>query len=668
MFIFDVATHLFLTYGLCLFSIHDDVYIFSVVFDPNGILMDIGTGLLRIIDENSRSVPTSLEELAPHLASQLAIGVSPNEAPAAHQRPYSPDISESSSISTAVSMTKSRGEDVRVSLGGLLQSTSGGGLGSNSNAGIYPSASSASEFEEEDENAHRSSGDARVCSTLLHAMWQIDYRIREPPKFKYAFDLLQGGNGGGGGESIPSKEEADVPPSTDSTPHRLPFQCTATLGLGFSKRLLGGNEPTMEYWESPLEHLQSKTSAKSPQRNADKTNEQSRKRKDSFTSQATPSPARQQHKEVDSTELPSSTALSSPEQDELITHLITSTATAPTKRESKHKASVKLLTMLFPECSSIVEVMAAAEAARESYAVKKKAQTKRAKLSNEHSLDCENQKSLLSPTAAGILSYAEQDEGRTKKNISEQKWIDHSTRNTEDGATDGYFSVAGLSLSEPTNSKEDLECEMDAAIRSVCKQMANCEGTMGYRVRCANPDDFEWICALLKKSPDKHEPRPSEADGVSPESDFSLQPRGLVVVLLLVRANSPRCDQPLGVTILSLFEKVKERTLSAHVIKHDDHISLELFTAQLNKLASILDCSLDVSSILDDSVNNSSSTISFIRDHIYEKASIQLYDKHQELSSSHLQSVLEEDSDVADGSEEEEGNELAGRKRSRVEH
>ena len=558
-------------------------------------------------------------------------------------------------------MTKSRGEDVRVSLGGLLQSTSGGIMGSNGNAGIYPSASSASEFEEEDENARRSSGDARACSTLLHAMWQIDYRIREPPKFKYAFDLLQGSNSG---ESIPLKEATDAPHSADSTPHRLPFQCTASLEVGFSTRLLDGKDPKMEYWESPLEHLQSKPSAKSPQRIIDNTNEQSRKRKDSFTSQTTLSPARQaQNQEVESTELSSSNALLLvPKEEELITHIISSTATAPTKRESKHKASAKLLAMLFPECSSVVEVMAAAEAARECYALKKKAQTKRAKLSNEYSLNHGNSKSSWSPTATGILSPSEKEEKGTKKDILEEALVDQSLKErTEEAATDGYFSVAGLSLSEPTNSKEDLDCEINDAIRSMYKETENEQDTEDYRVRRATPDDFECICALLKKL--RGESSPSEL-----ETDFVLQPSGLVAILLLVRADSSQCDKTFGVAILSLFEKSTDRTLAAHVIQHEDYLSSEIFMGQLNKLASVLDCSLDVSSIDDDGIVSSKKIISLVRKYIFEKTPINMYGKHQELSSSHLQSVLEEDSDVADGSEDEEGNELAGRKRSRVEN
>lgn len=42
--------------------------------------------------------------------------------------------------------------------------------------------------------------------------------------------------------------------------------------------------------------------------------------------------------------------------------------TGATKREARHAASAKLLMLLFPTCSTLVEVIAAAEAAREAYA------------------------------------------------------------------------------------------------------------------------------------------------------------------------------------------------------------------------------------------------------------------------------------------------------------
>lgn len=620
----------------------------SVVFDPNGILTDIGSGLLRIIDENSRSVPTSLEELAPHLASQLAIGVSANYAPPAaaantnQSRPSSPDISEDSSISTAVSMTKSKSEQVRVSLGGLLRPSSNGGLETNGNLGIYPSASSASEFDE-DENAYRSSDEARVCSTLLHAMWQIDYRIREPPKYVYEF--LQ----------------------AETTAHRLPFHCTASLGLGFPKRLVDKKDSIMDHWESPLEHLQSKPPAELPQKAVGATHEQSRKRKDSFASQATESPARLlRNPESDCDVLPPLTAGTDSvfDQEEIITYQIVNTGTGATKRESKHKASVKLLAMLFPECPSIVEVIAAAEATRECYTAKKKATTKRAKLSNESS-------------SAELLASTKKEHDNPKSPFENSSPSEPFEEKTEEGVAEGYFSVAGLSLSEPTNDckssvlrlKMDQQSAIKAAIYSICISKRSEEDTASYALQLAKFDDSEDICALLNKSPRSPKRKTVEETNHQTDTELALswhQKNDFSAILLLTCADASQTNSPLGVAIISLSnEESKElRTLSTHVIRHEDSVSYEDFIARLEELAIAMSCDLDTtSSILE---YNSSFFISVVQEYFDSRNFCN--DGNEDVPNRFLQSVQEEDED-ADESEQDEANEneLAGRKRSRVE-
>jgi len=624
----------------------------GVVFDPNGILTDIGSGLLRIIDENSRSVPTSLEELAPHLASQLAIGVSANHAPATaaaantnQSRPSSPDISEDSSISTAVSMTKSNYEHVRVSLGGLLQPSSNGGLATNGSLGIYPSASSASEYDE-DENAYRSSDEARVCSTLLHAMWQIDYRIREPPKYVYEF--LQG----------------------ETTAHRLPFNCTASLGLGFPKRLVDDKDCIMDHWESPLEHLQSKPPAELPQKAGGATHphEQSRKRKDSFASQATESPARLlRNPETDRDVLPPSTAVTDSviDQEEMITYQIVNTGTGATKRESKHKASVKLLAMLFPECSSVVEVIAAAEAARECYTAKKKATTKRAKLSNESS-------------SVELLTTTNRKELDTKSlsdnNLSPNEPFEEKA---EEGA--GFFSVAGLSLSETTlkssavHLKMNLPSEISSALYSIRKSKKSEDDTASHALQLAKFDDFECLCALVNKTSRSPKHETEEETNHQTDKEVALsrnQKSDLTAILLLTRADATQTDSsPMGLAILSCSsdEESKEiRKLSIYVIRHHDSVTYEEFITLLEELAIAMSCDLDTTSSIIE--YNSSNIISLVQEYFDSRNFYDDENKDLPNKNSFLQSVEEEDED-ADKSEQDEANEneLAGRKRSRVE-
>jgi hypothetical protein len=659
--------------------------LFSVVFDPNGILLDVGSGLLRMIDENSRSTTTSLEELAPHLASWK---LSTDQAVAGQRtRPSSPDNSEDSSISTAVSMTKSKSDGAGVILGGLLQSAS------SAVPGIYPSASSTSEVDDDDENAYYASGGARVCSSLLSAMWQIDYRIPEPPS--YVFDLLLQQNNCTGGNSLPTDKKAEfiVPPVAEVTAHRLPFQCTASLKLYLPRRLVNGKDSSswMDCWESPLEHLQSKPSAQSPQRQGEASREPSRKRKDSFASALTPSPIRQsRQRDGDSEEVTPST--SAPEQDEIVTHQIESIATGSTKRESKHRASASLLSMLFPECQTLVEVKAAAECARECYAAKKMiAQTKRAKLSNEH-------KSFSPIEASSLPKPLDKSESKeeSKQPTSDQVAANESAASETEGLGEGFVSVAGLSLSEANNdckringseraddldSKEALDIEVTTALHLFQDTRIAGQAIAGsLLLRRANSHDFDSICALLNKSPNRTPNAPkstgtdptykesvnSPNDEISSDIVFSPDKRDkIILILLLSRVVVPQDEPPLGLSILSLsgHNEVKDRALTLHVIKHQDHLPRERFIECLEEFANLMDSHLDSSCTIHDTATPD--IIAFVRQLSVEKP----FDNYEEggehrLPGRQLQSVQEEDEDA--GSEEDEGNDLAGRKRSRV--
>jgi hypothetical protein len=462
----------------------------------------------------------------------------------------------------------------------------------------------------------------------------------------------------------------------------------------------------MEYWESPLEHLQTKPTAESYQKRGDTSREPSRKRKDSFASQATPSPVRHSlHQDGDSDELQSSSAAQDP--DELVTYHLESIGTGSTKRESKHRASAKMLAMLFPECSSMIEVKAAAECARQCYAAKKVlAQTKRAKLSNERSIQCE--KSNFSPALVMSTKNQEQNDHHNKGKITQptsDKKAPSSPHSSDidnpglESLSEGFVSVAGLSLSEPTNEykrikwseavgdREVFENEMNGTLKLLHGKAIGEEAPGRMLLRLANLDDFECICALLNKLPATNFPprttmeqkycdtidvtddskinSPKTAN--SPDSIFSVDQQGsLVKIVLLTQAALD--EPPLGVSLLSIANDVTGRTLSVHVLKHEEHLPQERFIECLDELANAMNCNL-ISSIVQDELSN---IISFVYDQMSdslspEKISESYGDSEDHpLTSSHLQSVQEEDSEDADGSEEDEGNDLSGRKRSRV--
>jgi len=526
--------------------------------------------------------------------------------------------------------------------------------------------SSASEVEDgEDENAYYASRGASVCSTLLQAMWQIDDRIRQPPS--YAFDVYpipgaKESGGGGGGVEQPNKRRKSGGPSLESKKpaHRGTFQCTATLNLYFRMDEEGKEyspSSLMESWESPLEYLQSKDKTFSSSYYGNVVSSQeSRKRKDSFASQATPSPDRRL--KGDGNDEPDNSKRQ--KVDEFVKHTLESKATGSTKRESKHKASAKLLTLLFPECSSLVEVKAAAEAARECYAATKamSSQTKRAKLSDKGSPE---RKGPAAERTGNLLAKS-----------------------------DSFVSVAGLSLSEePVDESKrikwrdsakaetivgfdaNFECEVDTALKCLRDQDEEPSDDVGRIVLCrAQPDDAEFIYALLNKASESN--RCGEIASVHATSgeDVTASVYGSdSIFLLLSRAVSSH--EPLGCAILTFVNSSMGggRSLILQNIGHEEHLPRERFVECLEAFASKLETNLVTSRIFNDvrlispdeirkcliqskTSNRPSSPPSYQGEEV-----ISMNMKGNSSHHSLLQSVKEEDSeDADDGSDGENIN------------
>jgi len=687
----------------------------GVVFDPNGILLDVGGGAAaaaagggaggrglhrqqqhdRLSGSSSGGgggggVTTSMEELGPHLASQLAIGGGNTTnnggggmQRSSNSRPSSPDHSETSSISTSVSMTKMTRVGSISSMdntgsgegGGVISGGPVGIMGSRyCSSNIYPCASttsgvsSASEVEDGDENAYYASRGASVCSTLLQAMWQIDDRIRQPPS--YAFDVYpippsSAKESGGGGIEQPNKRRKSGGPSSSESKkpaHRGTFQCTATLNLYF--RMEEGKEYSpsslMECWESPLEYLQTrdKKFSSSYGDNVVSSSQESRKRKDSFASQATLSPDRRQLKGDDdgNDDEPDNSASKRQKVDEFVKHTLESIATGSTKRESKHKASAKLLTLLFPECSSLVEVKAAAEAARECYAATKAmaSQTKRAKLSDKGSPErggggggggpAKRPGNLLAKSDSFVsvagLSLSEEPVDESKR----IKWCDSTEAESNTG-----FDVS-------------FECEVDIALKSLRDQEEEPSDDVGRIVLCrAQPDDAEFIYALLKKANESNrcgEMVNVRADADSGEDVTNSAHGSDNIYLLLSRAVSSH--ERLGCAILTFASSSLGggRSLVLRNIGHEEHLPRERFIECLEAFASKLETNLDTSSIFNDVRLISPDEIRkcFSRPKSNSACSPPTYQDEEVISmkgnSSHthslLQSVKEEDSEDAD--------------------
>ena len=669
----------------------------GVIFDPNGILTDVGnTGNHR------RSKSLSLDELGPHLASQLAIGGANGPLGGG-----SGDQSETSSISTAISDS---GGGALISGGPLLSfkslpSPSGSFTAASGTGGrlltsnIYPCASTtsgvssgASDVDDEDENAYYASRGASVCSTLLHAMWQIDDRIREPASYTFELCSSVGEHVSGDGTAASSKRKK-VESSRDVTGPRM-FQCTASLNLYFPNHVVEGKDLSsiMDYWESPLDYLQSKYGISSP---ADKgESSQSRKRKDSFASQSTPSPNRTVQLS-DELQQPSDDAVDDKqkettpptakepdkeqekeENDEVVKHKLEGTGTGSTKRESKHKASAQLLAALFPGCNSMVEVKAEAEASREFYAANKVAasQTKRAKLSGASpERKASSKRSAFSgpPTKSGISLHA------------------LSLSASKDGAK-------RLKWSEPTDAESSFEDKVDAALLSL--QELDDEGWTGTDdnanvgkivLRRATQDDADHIGVLLAKSERASTSLPkdkddsvgvevdaTESDNVEnndvndgqSDSDDNKKETQLgdnSIVLVLSRATAVQ-DPPLGCAILTVdYTSNEERVLSLCRMNHEEHIPRERFIECIETFAKSMHCTLETSKDLADGQLVALEDLkSFLRrssPHPTYQAEDVADCANGNSSYRHLQSVKEEDSEEA---EDEDGSDADGNEKN----
>ena len=140
---------------------------------------------------------TSLEDLAPNLAKNLAIGHSNDDEKNQRGRVTRDFLSRDSS--------RKRQKWPHV----------------------YPGTSTTS--DDEDENLYYASRGAYVCSSLLHAMVQIDERLTEPPEFTYQVSAITNETGG---QHLKLKRKAGVPiNATSMAIPRGTFQCTGILKL-----------------------------------------------------------------------------------------------------------------------------------------------------------------------------------------------------------------------------------------------------------------------------------------------------------------------------------------------------------------------------------------------------------------------------------------------------
>lgn len=152
-------------------------------------------------------------------------------------------------------------------------------------------------------------------------MWQIDERIKEPPQYSFEIFLPN------------SVTKLNGQKDSHTSLHRSSFSCTASIVLHESRKhtRINVQAPKLEDHHTPSDEF------------------------------------------IDTNGHDNDNVFSEflKESDDVVCSKVSwleAVGTGATKREARHAASAKLLMLLFPTCSTLVEVIAAAEAAREAYA------------------------------------------------------------------------------------------------------------------------------------------------------------------------------------------------------------------------------------------------------------------------------------------------------------
>jgi len=226
---------------------------------------------------------------------------------------------------------------------------------------IDPSASTLSGISSvSDEDDYYASRGASICSALLHAISQIHSRIKDPPEFLYHTIPL---------ESSSTTLLTSCEMTTDKK-HRHNKQTTVESPKQFESWLdkgLDENNTELDYAVShPLYPDDELESSRMTQHRL------------SFSCTASVNvsgPNDDRGLELgDFEDTGTSIALEAiPELQHTETKKLCAIGTGPTKRDAKHVASAKLLSLLFPQCHGILEVIRAAEDVRERHAASRAA-------------------------------------------------------------------------------------------------------------------------------------------------------------------------------------------------------------------------------------------------------------------------------------------------------
>ena len=517
---------------------------------------------------------------------------------------------------------------------------------------VYPGTSTTTDDDGEDENAYYANRGASVCSALLHAMWQINDDIPEPPS--YSYDVPSIGTN--------STKDGSRPSS---------FSCTATLCL----RVREVTKKSGLAVKADEDELDSKPKAK-------------RKGCVDVETSALPlsgKDAARQH---------SSSAASTIQMKKVLTGI----GIGATKREARHVASAKLLSLLFPQCEGMVEVKACAEAAREQYAASKALKQQQIRrhggpATTESSPKQGQEQLLCTQTDGGSLVVVRHGYHWLAKpsDPSVPPPVMHMVRSlTEHGVSacivvdEDEVSVEALSLSEtiPTVSNSasscspreaEAKCEREARTLSRQQQLGrmvdNALQTLnefdevgrslphapdyddvGRTVlRRAEVGDARFVHKLLLKREKRATTDLSRMQAILSGGPSSLVWGPASVMLLLCRAIASYDEPPLGCAILTFgFTILKGRVLRVAEIESERHLPRERFIECLEQFAANMKCQLDIeqSQVNEGSVGMQTFTKPQLKTIV--ESYLKRNDSLRDESGSKLQSVKEEEPDAED--------------------
>mmetsp|Transcript_17376 Transcript_17376/g.32951 ORF Transcript_17376/g.32951 Transcript_17376/m.32951 type:complete len:1294 (-) Transcript_17376:188-4069(-) len=581
----------------------------------------------------------------------------------------------------------------------------------------FPSASTTSGIssasEDVDDDEYLASRGASVCSALLNVMVQIDTRIKEPPS--YTFDVCanpatlaqqqqQGyyderdhktlgsskrkgiGFSGAGGAIVSKRRSALNSVGRAVTIHRSSFACTASLVLYLDTTMNGNGT-----------NITSKLKDQKGSKNDDDSNQDSeRSIEDQFSAKGNhegdiPSfdSAEKRKQIVESTK-------------DVKIQTLKAIGTGTSKREARHVASAKLLAMLFPKCKGMVQVKAAAEAAREQYAAerakfKRGAQQEGGKVPrHEAQAQKKNidqslnvvEKSLDPPISDEFSCVEEETSKRCAKKIDSAD--DLAKLSLSEAVEDESLSLQSVDRSKfHTSKQKELGKAIDSAIQTF--NDVDDEGEAPYFneddfsktvLRRATMEDLGAIERLLTKDDDDKRQFSKVApynilspigtksmigentkscpvgECLDPDLDISATTSQLRasfdVVLLLSRAIGLPDEPPLGLAVISLeVSREKGQSLRIADVVNEVHFPRERLIECLDNLGKIMKFHVEYSAERCDN-NSVILTESSLRNVIkmYNKNDSKNYDDDEDpIENQHsrfhglepLQSVKEED-------------------------